>query len=108
MANKKSFTTSTELLLNKTRENRPVPEVKTEDKKSVGRPRIHTGRTTSTSQQGLSDGLTRMTFIISQEKQDKLKYISYFERLSIRQILDEAIEDYLNKYEQQFGKIELN
>ena len=77
-------------------------------KKSVGRPRIHTHETTSTSQEGLREGLTRVTFIVSQEKQDKLKYISYFERMSIRQILDEAIEDYINKYEEQVGPIELN
>lgn len=49
-----------------------------------------------------------MTFIVSEVKQDKLKYISYYERLSLRQILDEAIEDYINKYEAQVGPIELN
>lgn len=49
-----------------------------------------------------------MTFIVSQEHQDKLKYISYNERLSIREILDEAIEDYINKYEGQVGPIKLN
>ncbi len=110
MGQKKSFTTSTESLLNRTKPQEPQRKEGQEptQKKSVGRPRIHTHETTSTSQEGLREGLTRMTFIVSQEKQDKLKYISYFERMSIRQILDEAIEDYINKYEEQVGPIELN
>lgn len=108
MGQKKSFTTSTESLLNRTKPQEAQQGQEPTQKKSVGRPRIHTHETTSTSQEGLREGLTRMTFIVSQEKQDKLKYISYFERMSIRQILDEAIEDYINKYEEQVGPIELN
>lgn len=110
MSKKKSFTSSTETLLNRTGRS---PEVKKgpefpQGKRPVGRPKINTHKTTSTSQEGLREGLTRMTFIVSQEKQDKLKYISFFERLSIRQILDEAIEDYINKYESQTGPIQIN
>ena len=106
---KKSFTTSTESLLN--RGTKPQEEVRQEavpeTPQKSSRPRTNIRRT-STSQEGLREGLTRMTFIVSQVKQDKLKYISYFERLSLRQILDEAIEDYINKYEAQVGPIELN
>lgn len=103
---KKTFTTSTSTILTKVQEARVEEQTKqTEDSRQMGRPR---NRRTSTSQQGLRDGLTRMTFIVSQEHQDKLKYISYNERLSIREILDEAIEDYLNKYEEQAGPIQLN
>lgn len=104
---KKTFTSSTETILNKvqgTPNNRGTKE-EPQDLRQMGRPR---NRRTSTSQQGLRDGLTRMTFIVSQEHQDKLKYISYNERLSIREILDEAIEDYINKYEGQVGPIKLN
>ena len=107
---KKTFTASTEEILNKVqgsqnREEAKDTEDRNQDLRQMGRPR---NRRTSTSQQGLRDGLTRMTFIVSQEKQDKLKYISFFERLSIREILDEAIEDYINKYEQVVGPIQLN
>lgn len=110
MGQKKTFTASTGEILNRVQ----APQVKegtkkgggeSQDLRQAGRPR---NRRTSTSQEGLRDGLTRMTFIVSQEKQDKLKFISYNERLSIREILDEAIEDYLNKYEQQVGPINLN
>ena len=104
---KKTFTTSTSTILNKVQEARVEEQTKPtgENLPQGGRPRT---KRTSTSQQGLRDGLTRMTFIVSQEHQDKLKYISYNERLSIREILDEAIEDYLNKYEEQAGPIRLN
>ena len=102
---KKTFTSSTSTILNRVQEVRVEEQTKQEDSRQMGRPR---NRRTSTSQQGLRDGLTRMTFIVSQEHQDKLKYISYNERLSIREILDEAIEDYLNKYEEQAGPIRLN
>ena len=107
---KKTFTTSTSTILNRVQETQVKEETRTEqgesqDLRKLGRPRT---KRTSTSQQGLRDGLTRMTFIVSQEHQDKLKYISYNERLSIREILDEAIEDYLNKYEEQAGPIRLN
>lgn len=111
MGQKKSFASSTQALL-----GGPVRETPkggergpSKEKRPVGRPRIYGNHNkTTTSQEGLRDGLTRMTFIVSQEKQDKLKYISYFEGVSLRQILDEAIDDYINKYEGQVGVIELN
>ena len=107
---KKTFTTSTSTILNKVQETqvREEPQngrTEAPETRQTGRPR---NRRTSTSQQGLREGLTRMTFIVSEEKQDKLKYISYSERLSLREILDEAIEDYINKYEEQAGPIQLN
>ena len=108
MAQKKTFTSSTSTILNKVQEPQVREEKRTEEPRDPaqgGRPR---NRRTSTSQQGLREGQTRMTFIVSQEKQDKLKYISYSERLSLREILDEAIEDYINKYEQVVGPINLN
>jgi len=118
MGQKKSFTMSTESILNGMTSKTETPQGQrpqegqepkpAKEKNPVGRPRILNHKTTSTSQQGLKDGLTRMTFIISQEKQDKLKYISFYERMSIRQILDEAIDDYINKYEAQVGGIVLN
>lgn len=111
MAQKKSFTTSTENLLRQkpeTPERTGEVKERPQEKRPVGRPRNPRHKTTSTSQEGLREGLTRMTFIVSQEKQDKLKYISFFERLSIKQILDEAIEDYINKYESQTGPIKIN
>lgn len=109
MGQKKSFTASTGEILNGARTPEPKGKGETpQEKRPVGRPRIHKHRTTSTSQEGLRPGLTRMTFIVSEENQEKLKYISYFEKMTIRQILDEAIDDYIAKYESEAGPIQLN
>ena len=90
----------TTLLLDPSKEQRPVET----EKRPVGRPR----RKTSTSQNGLPVGETRMTFLIDEEQQEKLKYISFRERMSIKQIMSEAIQDYLNRYEEMYGEIDLN
>ena len=75
-----------------------------QEKRPVGRPR----RKNSTSQNGLPLGETRMTFLVSEEQQDKLKYIAYRERLSLKQIMSDAIQNYLNRYEEMYGEIDLN
>lgn len=49
-----------------------------------------------------------MTFLVSEEQQDKLKYIAYRERLSLKQIMGDAIQNYLNRYEEMYGEIDLN
>ena len=82
---------------------RQAPETP-QDKRPVGRPR----RKNSTSQNGLPLGETRMTFLISEDQQDKLKYIAYRERLSLKQIMGDAIQNYLNRYEEMYGEIDLN
>lgn len=70
----------------------------------VGRPSSLIG---SSSQQGLREGYTRMTFIVKEEYQDKLKFCSFKTKQSIKEILNEAIQDYLTKYETMYGKIDL-
>ena len=82
----------------------PQKEKPQEEKRPVGRPR----RKSSSSQNGLPIGETRMTFLIDEDQQEKLKYISFRERMSIKQIMSEAIQDYLNKYEEMMGEIDLN
>ena len=88
-------------LLGSVREETPIPE---QSGQGVGRPK----RNVSTSQNGLRMGQTRMTFIVEEELQDKLKYIAFMERISIREIMDVAIRDYLTKYEGIYGEINLN
>lgn len=102
---KKSFSKEIGVLLsqsiNTEKEERKEPK---QDKRPVGRPR----KKSSSCQSGLPEGETRMTFLVSEVHQDKLKYISYRERLSIKQVMRDAIQDYLNKYEEIYGEIDLN
>lgn len=48
-----------------------------------------------TSQKGLKDGWTRATFILRKDYLEKLKSISYWRRMRIKDVVDEALRSYL-------------
>lgn len=74
--------------------------------RKVGRPTTNTQDITKTTKEGLKEGLDRMTFIVREDFKQKLKFCSYTTGKPIWKLLDEAIEDYLAKYESINGKIE--
>ncbi len=47
------------------------------------------------SQRGLQDGWTRATFILKKNHLEKLKALAYWERKTIKELMDEALGDYL-------------
>lgn len=51
---------------------------------------------TNTSKKGLAEGLTRATFIIKEELLEKIKQHSYWERKSIKDIIEDMIETYFH------------
>ncbi len=50
-----------------------------------------------TSQQGLPNGWTRATFIIQEEHASKLKALAYWDRLTVKELMDEALTNFLKK-----------
>ena len=50
----------------------------------------------STSAKGLPEGWTRATFILKQKYLEDLKNIAYWERETIKTVLDVALERFLN------------
>jgi hypothetical protein len=48
-----------------------------------------------TTQQGLQDGWTRATFILRKDHLEKLKTLAYWERKTIKEVIDEALGSYL-------------
>jgi len=48
-----------------------------------------------TTQRGLHDGWTRATFILKKHHLKKIKELAYWERRTIKEIIDEALESYL-------------
>ncbi|MFA5436315.1 MAG: hypothetical protein WC372_09800 [Candidatus Neomarinimicrobiota bacterium] len=48
---------------------------------------------------------TRATFIIKEETLTRLKAIAYWERVLIKDVINEALEAYLSKYEKTKGNI---
>lgn len=49
----------------------------------------------------------RATFLVDMEQHEKLKAISFWGRKHIKTSLNEALEAYINKYEETNGKIKL-
>lgn len=47
------------------------------------------------SQKGLQEGWSRATFILKKEYIEKLKALSYWERTTIKEIIDDALSCYL-------------
>lgn len=52
----------------------------------------NTGKATSSN--GLSDGWIRATFIMREDNLEKVKDFAYWERLQIKEVIDEALENY--------------
>jgi hypothetical protein len=92
---KKNFTGGLNTLLG---EN-PEPETK------PGRPKSSAKEITKTSQEGTKDKETRATFIVNEDQLEKLKSIAYWDRLLIKDVVAQALEEYLTRYEKKNGAI---
>jgi hypothetical protein len=68
-----------------------------------GRPTTNTREITKTSQEGTKEGETRATFIVTEASLEKLKAIAYWDRLTIKETAQEAIDEYIERYEKKNG-----
>jgi len=60
-----------------------------------------------TTQQGLQDGWTRATFILRKRHLEELKTLAYWERKTIKEVIDEALDSYLKrKNSLSFGEVD--
>lgn len=48
-----------------------------------------------TTQKGLPSGWTRATFIVEQSLNEKLKAIAYWDRLTVKEVMHEALTQYM-------------
>lgn len=77
-----------------------------EDKTTnVGRPKTQFKEITKSSQEGTKENETRATFIINEELLEKLKAIAYWDRILIKDVVNTALQDIVNKYEKKNGDI---
>jgi phosphoribosyl-AMP cyclohydrolase len=53
--------------------------------------------TSKSSQEGLKDGWTRATFILKKDRLEKIKLLAYWERKQVKQVMEEALGDYLSR-----------
>lgn len=79
----------------------------TRKKETRGRPRTNFKKVDSTSEEGTKVGETRATFILNKENLDKLKSLAYWERLSIKEVVAEMVQQYIDKYEKKHGVIKI-
>jgi hypothetical protein len=62
-----------------------------------GRPVTQFKEITKSSQEGTKENETRATFIINEETLDKLKAIAYWDRVLIKDVVNIALQEYLDK-----------
>lgn len=75
------------------------------DKPKRGRPKTSTREITKSSQEGTKEKETRATFIVNEDLLEKLKAVAYWERKLIKEIVDTALQDAIDKYEKKSGDI---
>jgi len=80
---------------------KPVEQVKRIKEKSVEEKtlKVDTKKTgtiqRNSTQKGLPNGWTRATFIVKQELNDRLKALAYWERLTVKEVIHEALTQYM-------------
>ena len=71
--------------------------------KNVGRPK----KGVYSPERGTKEDETRATFIVNKKNLRKVKYISLMETRQIKDVIGEALSDYIEKWEQENGIINL-
>jgi len=70
-----------------------------------GRPKTSTRKITKSSQEGTKEKETRATFIVNEDLLEKLKAIAYWDRKLIKEVVNTALQDRVDKYEKEIGEI---
>lgn len=87
---------------------KPQDEVKTAPGRptKAGRPKTQFKEITKTSQEGTREGETRATFILGEDLLDKVKAVAYWDRMLIKEVVTDALQQYLERYEEENGAIQ--
>ena len=74
-----------------------IPVAQDQGRPKRGRPVTQTKEITKSSQEGTKENETRATFIINEDLLDKLKAIAYWDRVLVKDVLNAAIQEYVDK-----------
>jgi hypothetical protein len=69
-----------------------------------GRPKTNFKVVTKTSEVGTKENETRATFIVNQEQLKQVKALAHWERVSIKDVLAQALEAHLASKKQELSK----
>ena len=75
------------------------------EKTKRGRPKTQNKIVTKSSQEGTKENETRATFIINEELLEKLKAIAYWDRVLIKEVINNSLQETVLKYEKKNGDI---
>ena len=68
-------------------------------------PEVDENEPVASVKRGLKRNETRATFIVDENLLEKLKAIAYWERLNIKEVINNMILNYLDTFEKQKGEI---
>ncbi len=77
----------------------------TSEKPKRGRPKTSTRIAEKTSQEGTKENETRATFIVKEDLLEKLKAMAYWDRVMIKEVINTALQEAVDKYEKVNGDI---
>lgn len=76
------------------------------EKRKAGRPKDPTKRVpTKSSQEGTKNNETRATFIVNEDLLEKLKNVAYWDRKKIKEVIGEALSEYIANREEKKGEV---
>lgn len=73
--------------------------------KKRGRPQTNFRDVEKSSQEGCREAETRATFIVNEADLERIKAMAYWERLQIKDIINVALHEYIERYEAKNGPI---
>ena len=98
---KKSFSGGLNSLLGDTAQQ----PTKGEQAPAVAEPKAPKKEITKTSQIGTKEKETRATFIVNEDLLEKMKALAYWDRVLIKDIINQALEEHISRYEKKNGAI---
>ena len=99
---KKSFSGGLNSLLGDTKSPQPP---KGENAPVVEEPKAQKKEITKTSQIGTKEKETRATFIVNEDLLEKMKALAYWDRVLIKDIVNQALEEHITRHEKKNGEI---
>lgn len=102
---KKDFTGGLNTLLGETSQEEITEKPTASKKDNRGRPKTQNWKITKSSEEGTLQDETRATFIVKKELLGKLKGIAYWERMTIKELINTALTEAITKYEKENGEI---
>jgi len=73
--------------------------------KRAGRPKKSQRVVDKSSQEGTKVGETRATFIVREDLLDKLKSVAYWDKVLIKDLINGALQEFIDRYEKKSGEI---